>query len=240
MAKIKLPTNDNARLQFLKKCISAATNDEEVNANPSLFPDELLDKGKTITPIFSEKLGKINSILSQRSIEIDQKQEALDDLNTWLRDFWEVLRRRTMRLDHPPQVLTHYQLPLNGLTPKLSREKDMLEITQRVIDGEATAVEQGYPAMLNPTAAELQTVLDKAWKEVNDVPLADEAYDKAQEDIADLRSEVDELIRDIYDYLSFNLRKKEGASRRRIMQNYGFTFRYLKGEPIDEEEISMN
>jgi hypothetical protein len=240
MAKVKLPTNDNSRLQLLKKYVSTATNEEDVNINPTLVPDELLDKGKTVTPVFSEKLGKINSMLSLRSIEIDQKQEALDNLNTWLRDFWEVLRRRTSRMEHPPQVLTHYQLPLSGITPKISRERDMLEITQRVIDGEGTAVAQGYPAMLNPTAAELQMVLDKAWKEVKDVPIADEAYDNAQEEIASLRSEVDELIRDMYEHMNFNLRKKDGASRRRIMQNYGFTFRFIKGESVDEEEISSN
>ncbi len=234
MPKIQLPTNDNARSQFLKKCMSASTTDEGSYITPSLVPAEILDKAKEVSPLFDQKLGGINSLLSQRSKEVSEKQESLDDLNMWLRDFWEVLRRRTIRLDHPVQLLTHYQLPLNGVTPQLSKAKDMLEITRRVIEGEVAAVAQGYPAMVNPSVAELQTVLDKAWKEVNDVPVADEAYDKAQEEIAGMRNEIDELIRDIYDYMNFNLRKKDPGSRRRIMQNFGFTFRYLKGEPVDE------
>jgi hypothetical protein len=239
MAEIQFPSNDNARSQFLKKNISATTTEEENNETPGLIPAELVDRGKLLFPVFDQKLSKINSLLSQRSREVSEKQKALTELNMWTRDFWEVLRRRTVRLDHPVQVLTHYQLPLNGITPKLSKEKDMLEIAQRVVDGEATAVAEGYPPMANPSAVELKRILDKAWKEVNDVPKADEAYDNAQEEIADLRNEVDELIRDIYDYMGFNLRKKDPASRRRIMQNYGFSFRYLKGEPNDEE-ISSN
>ncbi len=231
MAEILLPTSDNARSQLIKKCISTATADETTQ---SLVPQDLLDRGNELLPQFNQQLSGVNSLLSQRSKEVSEKQAALAALSAWLRDFWEVLRRRTVRLNHPAQVLTYYQLPLDGITPKLSKEKDMLEIARRVIDGDAAAVAEGYPAMVNPSAAELKEVLDKAWKEVNDVPPADEGYDKAQESIAEMRGEVDELIRDIYDYLNFILRKKEDASRRRILQNYGFSFRYLSGEPTDE------
>ncbi len=34
--------------------------------------------------------------------------------------------------------------------------------------------------------------------------------------------------------MKFSLRKKERASQRRIMLNYGFSFRYLKGDAVDE------
>jgi len=239
MAEIQFPTSDNARSQFLKKCISSSTNDENTYITPSLIPGELLDHGKALVLVFDQKLSAISGLLSQRSKEVSEKKEALTALSMYLRDFWEVLRRRTVRLDHPAQVLSHYQLPLTGTTPKLNREKDMLEIARRVIEGEVTAVGEGYPAMINPSVAELQTVLDKAWKEVGDVPVADDAYDKEQENIAEMRSEVDELIRDIYDYMKFNLRKKDAASQRRILQNFGFNFRYLKGEPV-EEVVSSN
>lgn len=239
MAEIQLPTNDNARSQLLKKCIHAATQQEEHLSEQALVPGELISKGNELLPLFNDKLSDVNSLLSHRSKEVAEKQDALLRLNTWLRDFWEVLRRRTNRLDQPAQVLTFYQLPLDGITPKLSKEKDLLEIAQRVVDGDMAAIEAGYPAMVNPSAGELKEVLDKAWKEVNDVPAADKAYDQAQESIAGLRAEVDELIRDIYDYMNFNLRKKDVASRRRILQNYGFSFRYLKGEPVDEE-VSVN
>ncbi|MBR8537889.1 hypothetical protein KDU71_20120 [Carboxylicivirga sediminis] len=236
MAEILFPTSDNARSQFLKKCISADASVKSEEGTPVLIPQNLLDKGNELLPLFDEKLSSVNSLLSQRSKEVSEKQAALTVLSTWLRDLWEVLRRRTARLNHPAQVLTYYQLPLDGITPRLSKEKDMLEIARRVIDGDAAAVAKGFPAMMNPSVAELQEVLDKAWKEVNDVPAADESYDKAQEAIAEIRDEVDELIRDIYDTLNFMLRKKEAAGRRRILQNYGFRFRYLKGEPIDELE----
>ena len=39
------------------------------------------------------------------------------------------------------------------------------------------------------------------------------------------------------DELRFNLRKKDGSSQRRIMRTYGANFHYLKGEPVDEENL---
>jgi len=78
-----------------------------------------------------------------------------------------------------------------------------------------------------------------AWKEVNDVPPADRAYDQALESIADLRAQADELIHDIHDYLNFVLRKKDAASRRRIIQTYGFSYTYQKGEGTTKE-VSAN
>lgn len=239
MAQIQFPQNDNARSQLLRKCIHATTQQEVRLPVEVLVPEELIAKGNELLPLFNERLSDVNALLSHRSKEVAEKQEALSRLNTWLRDFWEVLRRRTSRLDHPAQVLSFYQLPLSGVTPQLSKEKDMLEVAQRVVDGDKAANQAGYPPMVNPSVEELKTVLDAAWKEVGDVPMADQAYDRAQENIANIRSQVDDLIRDLYDHLNFNLRKKEAAGRRRILQNYGFTFRYLKGEPVDEE-VSAN
>ena len=45
------------------------------------------------------------------------------------------------------------------------------------------------------------------------------------------------MISDVMAELRFNLRKKDGSSQRRIMRTYGANFHYLKGEPVDEENL---
>jgi len=37
------------------------------------------------------------------------------------------------------------------------------------------------------------------------------------------------------DELRYFLRKEDAPSQRRIMRSYGATYRYLPGEPVDEE-----
>ena len=237
MAKINLPTSDNARSQLIQKCLHNESQIEDDSQR--LLPADIIERGTALLSPYNSKLNAIGSLLSTRSIEVQEKKAAMNRLTTYLRDYWEVLRRRTNRLDHPVQVLTFYQLPLDGNTPPISREKDLLNIANRAIEGDTQAVNAGYPAMVNPTAAEVKEVLDVAWKEVNDVPPADRAYDQALESIADLRAQADELIRDIHDYLNFVLRKKDAASRRRIIQTYGFSYTYQKGEGTTKE-VSAN
>lgn len=91
--------------------------------------------------------------------------------------------------------------------------------------------------MENPSAAELKAVVDEAQTEAQDVTVADREFDQAQEALGKLRPQADELINEIMAELRFRLRKRDAASQRRIMRTYGATYRYLKGEPVEEEVV---
>jgi hypothetical protein len=105
-----------------------------------------------------------------------------------------------------------------------------------VIAGDAEAVAAGYSAMVNPSIAELQVGLTAAQREADEVAPADRAYDEAQEAVAALRPQADELIQDVMDELRFHLRKRDAPSQRRIMRTYGVSFSYLPGEPADPDD----
>lgn len=90
--------------------------------------------------------------------------------------------------------------------------------------------------MVNPSAAQLQAVLAATMTKAEDVAMADRAYDEAQEAVAALRPQADELIEEVMAELRFNLRKKEPPSQRRIMRTCGARFRYLEGEPVDPDD----
>ncbi len=102
------------------------------------------------------------------------------------------------------------------------------------MQGDAEAVAAGYPPMANPSAAELQAVLETARSEVGDVAVADRAYDQAQAAVAALRAEADDWVAEVMGQLRLHLRRQEPPSQRRIMRTYGARFRYLPGEPEDE------
>ena len=154
----------------------------------------------------------------------------------YLRDFWEVLRRRARRLDQPAEVLTYYGLTLDGLAPQPTNQEAWLAVAAQVVEGDRLAVEAGYPPMVNPSAAEVAQVLEAARREADDVARADRAYDQAQEAVARLRIRADELIQEVMAELRFALRRRDPASRRRIMRTYGARFYYLRGEPRDPDD----
>jgi len=71
---------------------------------------------------------------------------------------------------------------------------------------------------------------------VGEADAADRSFDQAQEALADLRTQADQMIADVMAELRFTLRSKDAASQRRIMRTYGATFAYLDGEPRDPDD----
>ncbi len=232
MPILLIPSSDMARLEFVKRAAATAGND--FDAGYYYLARETFDNLTEFIPVFENALKRTNALLSKRSKETRESSQAFDKMETGVRDMWEVLRRRVNRNDEPAHVLTYYELPLDGITPKPTTKDEWYAIAGSMIDGDAKAVEAGYPAMQNPSAQQLKELLDKARSEKNDISDADREYDKAQEDVEQLRAKADELISDVIDDLRYLLRKKDNPSQRRIMRSYGVTFKYLKGEPEDE------
>ncbi len=111
-----------------------------------------------------------------------------------------------------------------------------IPIGQNAINGDAEAVAAGFPPMSNPSAAEVQLLLDNATAEAGEADAADRVHDKSQAAVAGLRVSVNKMIDDIMAELRFRLRDEDKAGQRRIMRTYGATFNYLEGEPVDTDD----
>lgn len=232
------PGSDNARLTFLKRSVSTAEQD---SGSGNMYLSQLTtDSIKTFLSDFEQKVQVLSDKLSARSKESREATQALEKLKTYTRDLWEVLKRRVYRLEQPAEVLTFYELPLSGLIPKPTTREEWLTVADKIIIGDANAVKAGYPPMANPSAAELKEALQSAGNEIDEVAGSDREYDQAQEAVAALRPQASDLIHEVMDELQFNLRKKDDASQRRIIRTYGATYKYLQGEPVDEEEIEQD
>ncbi|HSO27040.1 MAG TPA: hypothetical protein VLS48_03155 [Anaerolineales bacterium] len=216
------PRNDLARVAFLRKAIRTAQLDAA--AGYAYLSQDLIDQADAVAQALSAAQLTASSCLSQRSREVEQRNEALQRLAYYVRDFWEVARRRMRRLEQPDAVLTFYGLPLDGAIPNPSRAEDWLLIAAHVVQGDAQAVTAGYPPMGNPSAAELTAVLETAQTAVGRVTTTDRAYDQAQEALAARRAQADQLIAEIMTELRFALRRKDAPSQRRILRSYGASF----------------
>lgn len=233
MPEYRAPRSDLARQAFLET--AARTGQEDIDAGNNYIAKSLVDDIGGFLPGFDTKVEAVTATLSGREKEVREKNEAVANLITYVHDLWEVLKRRVNRKKEPAEVLTFYQLPLDGTNPTPNSDKEWLTMAENVVDGDAKAVAAGHDAMANPSAEELNAVMVDTQKEVDEVAPADRQYDEAQEAIAALRPRADELIGEVMDELRFTLRKKDDPSQRRIMRTYGATFTFLPGEPQDEE-----
>jgi len=227
------PTNDEARLGFLKRAIVTAANDKA--AGKSHLTEQTENDVTEFIPLFEGAINRINDSLSKRTVEVQEGSAALEHMKTVIRDFWEVIRRRVNRLEQPAGVLTYYELPLSGLTPRPTTIEEWFVLADKIIDGDAKAVAAGYPAMQNPDVEELKEAKENALEERKDISVVDRVYDDAQAEVEGLRPRAIELIDDVMADLRHSLRKLDEPSQRRIMRSYGATFKYYNGEPEDEE-----
>jgi len=228
------PTSDLNRLRFLQRTVTSTTAD--LLAGDEYLSSSTLANVTALAVEFETALNAISSTQRTRSNEALQRAEAIAELSAAVRDLWAVLRRRVRRLKQPANVLLFYGLPIDGDTPNPTTQDDWLPIAQEVINGDAEAVADGFPPMSNPSAVELQLLLDVATAEAGEADASDRIYDKAQATVADLRVKVSKMIDDIMAELRFRLRDEERASQRRIMRTYGATFSYLEGETVDPDD----
>ena len=235
MATIKKYYSDNGRTHVLQTTVETAKSDSAKGEN--YVSQKTIKAIKAFLVIWIPKLKKVSTFLSVREKEIREKNVALGFLDLVIRDVWEVQKRRKKRLGLAAEVLTYYQLPLSGLVPNINKEKDLLAVASNMIDGDKEAVLAGYDTILNPSVDELQVALDAAEKELSEVAPADRNYDVAEEAVSNSRSEADSLVGDVVDELRFNLRKRDVASQRRIIQSYGVEISYSAWtEPENDDE----
>lgn len=232
------PSNDVQRLAFLQR--AHATGLQDVAAGAGLVNQETLDAIAAFLPGFQAAMGAVSARLGARAKETQERLEAIERVKLYTRDLWEVVKRRVRRLDQPAAVLSFYRLPLDGTVPNPTTQEDWLAMAAQVVGGDTEAVAAGYPAMVNPSAAELQAVLDAALSEAADVAAADRAYDQAQAAVAALRPQADELLEEVMADLRYRLRKEDAPSQRRVMRTYGARFRYLPGEPLDSDDTPVD
>ncbi len=104
-----------------------------------------------------------------------------------------------------------------------------------IVAGEVKAVEAGFPAIANPSAAEMVTALTNWYKESEEMVPADAAVRDPKKATASLRPDADDLLDDVKQELSHALRKEAGPGERRVLRLHGFKDTPNLGETPEPE-----
>lgn len=228
------PGSDADRLLLLQTVLAATPAGGTLT---KLVPADLRKRVADFVPVFQPAVEAVDRETAGRAKEVTEKDAAKDALKTHVQDFFEVLRRRTVRRKHQAAVLVHYGLPQSGDNPRLRSEDEIRTAARGIVSGEANAVAAGFPAMVNPSAAEVAEALAAYDKESAEVAPADEQVRAAQAKVAELRDEADDLIADVKDEVSHALRKEEAPAVRRVLRQLGYTFTPNAGEAPEPEPV---
>jgi hypothetical protein len=228
MPKIVYPRSDAGRIALLDQCFSNVKTITKTESQ--LLPPNIIPKIKELKDEYLAIYDEMITSYADLGMETREKSEVITDLNITVRDFFEVLRRRKVRMKLHPEIFTMYGLHLDGRNPKLTQQSDLLCASDSIVIGDANAVKEGYSPMQNPSAEEVATLMVKARKELGDIGYADRQYNQLQKRLQVLRTTINELIREIAAQLRFALRNNSPSNQRRIMRHYGFEYRFDKNE----------
>lgn len=232
MPTYQVPRSDVDRLAFMNRAMKTA-NAIPVDGTQRL-PAQLLTDLTAHYAAYRAAYDAVEAALSQRKTETAESAAAMARLEMFISHLWTAVYNRAQRENQPVGVLGYYKLNNDGSRPTPTRREEWLEMALSVINGDAMAVADGYPAAVNPSAAEVQAVYDTAVAETDDVPAADAAYGEAQAAVAALRPQADKLIKATRAAILYSTYDMEPAAQRRILRNYGSVYRYLPDEPVDE------
>ena len=235
MPQLIAPRSNMKCLSLLQTSLKKA--EEDLAAGKIYLAEETVQSITAIIGLYEQQVTAMSKHLGVRSQELKEENEAIRQTELTIRHLWTAIKNRVIRLNQPVSVLNFYGLPQDGKVPKsVGIKNDVIVMADRICEGDAQAVAQGYDPVLNPSAEELKQYRDIAKKEADEAREAVAAYNEAQDKISEIRPQVNQLIRDVIDEMKFFLRRKDAVTRRKIMGSYGFSFKYMEGETRDPEE----
>ena len=239
MPRVRPPQSDAGQVHLFTTALATAAGDgapagtrylpAALVAEITAFVSDRLENGATL-PGYSTLVARRAIHEGHVTRETGESQLAETDLETHIRDYIVTLARRTFRRKHSVAALDFHQINHNGDVPLISSREDRRTLARQLIAGDAAAIAAGYPAMQNPSAAELQQALTTATREAEEIIPADRELQALVEQIRTARPRATELVQEILDELRHSTRKLEPGTARDIMRSYGVTFEALEGE----------
>ncbi len=235
MPDIQFPTSDVERLALLERIHQAAT--DRLAAGDDIIEQNVVDELAAFLATYKSTVNAAQTTLPHRVNAIKERRQATAELKTCINDFFVVLKRRIQRKHEPAALWRFYGIQSDGKLPDIWSSDELLEWGERIVRGDATAVEAGYPAMVNPSAQEVQTALEAAHPRVSNAIQADIAYDQAREAARTMRTQANDFIRRMNALLDYKLYDQERSSIRCIKRSFGFVYKYRAGETRDPNDL---
>lgn len=234
MPNIIIPRSNEDLIRFFETATRVANEDHLVQVK--YLDADWIPQASDFVEDFQTRVRNLPAAQRNRALQIDERNAQFAKLDTYIRDYLSTLKRMVYREGLPVSLFAFYTLPESAELPNPTNMNEVLSWAEKIVKGDADAVAAGYPAMSNPTAAQVNTVLTQTKAEMDDVSAVERVLDTALDELEALRATGFSMAQDAEQQLNFQLRKLTPPDRRRIIRRYGFQFTYAAGETPDPED----
>ncbi len=221
--------NDFQREKVMETLLQHLDNKKEI---APLIRRTTRNQLRKLHPVFTRNLRLTTASTANRQSLVRARDQVINRLSMLVRHFRNSLTWRAERMNQGPGILRMY-LPIGDIKPNLTIPRDVLKLAEFLVEGEAQAVDRGYPPMQNPSAAELSTLIPEAKITILAVETGDLDQAEAQEALRTGRIEADQLLRTIARQIQMELDDKPESYTRRLLRRLGYQF--IGTEPGNQE-----
>lgn len=214
-----LISDENRSIWLTLAAAEAVKNQAEGN---TLLSGDLRNRLTSLGTQFEQARQGQVALIAQRKQAVATRNLAMDRLKLYTRQAWRNLRDMIKREELPAGVLATYAYPGVGSSP--SRIRTWINATAGLVAGNTAGVEAGYSPFSSPSPDMVIAVLDEVTLAESVVRDAKLAVKNGSVVINQLRSEVDDLHRQIAAWVRYKLRQASRVTKRETLRRYGFDF----------------
>ncbi len=214
-----IPTTDSERIVSLRTALKSNLRDQAAG-HPYLAASTMAD-----LEALASQLEAAVHIMAQATAKhraaLAASADAIASLQAHVRHIWTTVRWRVRWQGASPVLLPYYHLPAHR-TPYPKSRGGWLELAERLLQGDAAAIQAGYPAAADtPAFTQARDALAHALDALNG---AKQTLHTAQQEMNSLRSRSDRTIRHLNGDLRYALRDRPATAQQQIMRTYGVRF----------------
>ena len=209
---------ENAETKALNKQTSVAPGDSPLTA-------------KTVTrltasqPLFAQRIAIREAALQAQGEGTTLKNAAQDKARTYISHYFQSFNNGIIRGMFPASHRAFYGLDLTeSSVPPLGSEADVMYWGDKINTGDVARLAAGGAPMAMPTTEEVNDVNTAFKLLVTQHSNLKDAYDTAQEGVAELRPDVDNIILRVWDEVETSLDDETPSSRRRKAREWGVVY----------------
>jgi len=225
------PTNDSHRISLLRTALESHRRDQAV-----VHTYLTATIGETLESQAAQLEAAVQAIAQATATHqqaVAMTEVAVEAIQAQVRYTWNTVRWQVRWQGVSPAVLPYYHLRTQR-TPLPKNRVDWLALADRLLLGDADAVEAGYESAIDPVAlpaarAALQTALD-------DLNGAKQHLHSARQTGRGVRRSSDRLIRHTIGDLRHALRDQSSTDQQQIMRTYGVRFQRTSTPIADGQE----
>ena len=223
----RLPNTDTKRLRAMSIALEKA-DDLPVFKLPFSIKTGQLLKNQYLN--FEQKIQLQREALKQ---QVNKQKEFLylyKKAKMYVSHFIQVMNMAVIRGELNATIYKFYGLGTSIKVPVFKNEEELVFIGQKLIEGEKDRINQGGKMITNPTIAVVKVYFEKFIEARRFQKKLQENYQRATNQVAEMRSDVDKLIQKLWNEIENNFSDLSENEKRERSREFGVEYVFRKNE----------